>query len=91
LWAEPIRKADGPAAGCDRGIVDKPPQTAGNGMNPNKRSGIRFLLRLIRDERGGEVLEYAIVAGLIAIAAISMITAVGGKVLARWASINSKM
>jgi pilus assembly protein Flp/PilA len=60
-------------------------------MHRNNRRRSNFLLRLIRDERGGEVLEYAIVAGLIAIAAISMITTVGGKVLARWASINSKM
>jgi Flp pilus assembly pilin Flp len=60
-------------------------------MHRNNRRRSNFLLRLIRDERGGEVLEYAIVAGLIAIAAISMITTVGEKVLARWASINSKM
>ena len=60
-------------------------------MHRNNRRRSNILLRLIRDERGGEVLEYAIVAGLIAIAAISMITTVGGKVLARWASINSKM
>jgi len=60
-------------------------------MHRNNRRRSNFLLRLIRDEQGGEVLEYAIVAGLIAIAAISMITTVGGKVLARWASINSKM
>jgi Flp pilus assembly pilin Flp len=60
-------------------------------MHRNNRRRSNFLLRLIHDERGGEVLEYAIVAGLIAIAAISMITTVGEKVLARWASINSKM
>jgi Flp pilus assembly pilin Flp len=60
-------------------------------MNPNNQRHINFLLRLIRDERGGEVLEYAIVSGLIVIAAISVITTVGGKVLARWASLNSKM
>jgi Flp pilus assembly pilin Flp len=60
-------------------------------MNPKIRRGIQFFVRFLKDERGGEVLEYAIVAGLVAIAAISMISAVGGKVLARWASINSKM
>jgi pilus assembly protein Flp/PilA len=60
-------------------------------MNPKNRRGIKFLLRLIHEEHGGEVLEYALVAGLVVIAAISMISAVGSKVMARWASINSKM
>ena len=43
---------------------------------------------LVRDERGGEVLEYALIAGLIVVAAIAAITAVGGKVLARWNALN---
>lgn len=47
--------------------------------------------KLIRDERGGEVLEYALIAGLIVVAAIAVITSVGGKVLARWQSLNSSM
>ena len=46
---------------------------------------------LVRDENGGEVLEYALVAGLIVIAAIATIAGVGGKVLARWNSLNSSM
>ena len=48
-------------------------------------------VRLIRDERGGEVLEYALIAGLIVVGAIALITAVGGKVLARWTSMDSSM
>ena len=47
--------------------------------------------KLIKDERGGEVLEYALIAGLIVVAAIAVITSVGGKVLARWQSLNSSM
>ena len=47
--------------------------------------------RLWTDERGGEVLEYSLVIGLIVIAAISLIKAVGTKVLARWTSLNSSM
>ena len=46
---------------------------------------------LVRDEAGGEVLEYALVAGLIVIAAIAAITSVGGKVLARWTSVNNSL
>jgi Flp pilus assembly pilin Flp len=47
--------------------------------------------KLLRDERGGEVLEYALVAGLIVVAAIAVIGSVGTKVLARWNSLNASM
>lgn len=49
------------------------------------------IVRLTRDESGGEILEYALIAGLIVVAAIAVITAVGGKVLARWTSLNDGM
>ncbi len=51
----------------------------------------RWCRRLLRDERGGEVLEYALIAGLIIVAAIVTISAVGGKLLAKWQSLNSSM
>ncbi|HEY7090800.1 MAG TPA: Flp family type IVb pilin [Tepidisphaeraceae bacterium] len=51
----------------------------------------QLLRRLIADEQGGEVLEYALIAGLIVVAAIAVIGAVGTKVLARWESVNSSM
>jgi Flp pilus assembly pilin Flp len=47
--------------------------------------------RLVRDEDGGEVLEYALIAGLIVVAAIAVITSVGTKVLARWTSLNASL
>ena len=47
--------------------------------------------KLVKDEQGGEVLEYALIAGLIVVAAIAVITSVGGKVLARWQSLNSSI
>jgi len=46
---------------------------------------------LVRDENGGEVLEYALVAGLIVVAAIATIASVGTKVLARWNSLNGSL
>jgi Flp pilus assembly pilin Flp len=49
------------------------------------------LRRLVRDDRGGEVLEYALIAGLIVVAAIAVIGTVGTKVLARWTSLNSSL
>ena len=51
----------------------------------------KFLNTLVRDEQGGEVLEYALIAGLIVVAAIAVIGAVGTKVVARWTSLNSGM
>jgi Flp pilus assembly pilin Flp len=50
-----------------------------------------LLQSLILDERGGEVLEYAIVSGLIVVAAIGVIGKIGTKVLARWGSLNSSL
>ena len=47
--------------------------------------------RLVKDEQGGEVLEYALIAGLIVVAAIAVIGAIGTKVLARWNSLNSSI
>ena len=55
------------------------------------RSAANWIKRLIRDEQGGEVLEYALIAGLISVAAISVIGAFGTKVVAKWTSINSSM
>jgi Flp pilus assembly pilin Flp len=50
-----------------------------------------LLVELVKDEQGGEVLEYALIAGLIVVAAIAIITTVGTKVLGRWTSLNSSM
>jgi Flp pilus assembly pilin Flp len=52
---------------------------------------VEFLGGFVRDERGGEVLEYALVAGLIVIAAIATIASVGNKILASWNSLNSSL
>jgi len=47
--------------------------------------------KLVRDEQGGEVLEYALIAGLIVVAAIAAITSVGTKVLGRWTSVQNSL
>ena len=53
---------------------------------------IKSLLKnLIANEQGGEVLEYALIVGLIVVAAIVTITAVGTKVLAKWTSVDASM
>ena len=48
-----------------------------------------MLRTLFRDERGGEVIEYALILGLIVVAAIAVIGAVGVKVVARWNNVDS--
>lgn len=45
--------------------------------------------RFLRDQAGGEVMEYVLIAGLIIVACIAAVAAFGGKVLARWNSVNS--
>ena len=50
-----------------------------------------MLVKLVRDEHGGKVLEYSLIAGLIVVAAIAVIGSVGTKVLARWNSLNTAM
>ena len=50
-----------------------------------------LLNKLVRDEQGGEVLEYALIVGLIVVAAIAAVTSVGTKVLAKWTSLNSSL
>ena len=50
-----------------------------------------LMRNMLADEAGGEVLEYALIAGLIIVAAIAVITSVGTKVLARWTSLNSSL
>jgi len=49
------------------------------------------VVRFISDERGGEVLEYALIAGLIVVAAIAAITSVGTAVLGRWTSAQTSL
>ena len=48
-----------------------------------------LLKKLVADEQGGEVLEYALIAGLIVVAAIAVITTVGEKVVAKWEDVDA--
>lgn len=51
----------------------------------------KFCANVLRDERGGETIEYALIIGLIVVVAIAIIGTVGTKVVGRWTSVNSKM
>ena len=52
---------------------------------------VRLLSTLLRDERGAEVLEYALVAGMISVIAVGPITSVGTKVLNYWKALDRSM
>ena len=49
----------------------------------------RMTCQFVRDEQGGEILEYALILGLIIVGTIAAIGAVGSHVMARWNSISS--
>jgi len=51
----------------------------------------KLLAKLVKDETGGEVLEYALIAGLIVVAAIAVIGTVGSKVVAKWTSVGDSL
>jgi Flp pilus assembly pilin Flp len=48
-----------------------------------------MVMRALHDDSGGEILEYALVAGLVVVGAIGAVTCVGTKLLTKWNSINS--
>ena len=50
-----------------------------------------LVAKLLQDEQGGEVLEYALIVGLIIVGAIATISTVGTKILARWTSLQNSM
>jgi len=52
------------------------------------KSVTHVLSRLAREENGTEVMEYALILGLIVVATITAVALVGTKVLARWNSVS---
>lgn len=50
-----------------------------------------LLRRSTMDDSGGEVIEYALIAGLIVVASITVITAIGGRITLGWQWISSSM
>ena len=51
----------------------------------------RTLGRLVRDERGAEVVETALILGLLCLVALGVMAQAGSKVLMRWATIFDQL
>lgn len=55
------------------------------------RAVVRLAAQAFRDDSGGEVLEYALVVGLMVVGVIATIQCVGTKVAGKWSSLNSSL
>jgi pilus assembly protein Flp/PilA len=50
-----------------------------------------FMLSLICDEQGQDLIEYALLAGLIAIVCVGTISAAGKKISSVWSAVDSAL
>jgi pilus assembly protein Flp/PilA len=55
------------------------------------RAVVNLAARALKDDRGGEVLEYALVAGLVVVASIGTIACVGKKITDKWSTMCVKL
>ncbi len=51
----------------------------------------QFLARFMQDERGASLVEYTLLIGLITIAVVALIVAVGDSVETIWTTLNGVM
>ena len=49
------------------------------------------MVALLKDESGQDLIEYALVAGLIGLAAVVAMTSLGGKISAAFNSVSSQL
>ena len=50
-----------------------------------------FFKNLVRDEQGATAIEYGLIAALIAVAAITAMTSLGGTLSGTFANVNTEM
>ena len=55
------------------------------------RAVYRILLDFARDERGAEIVEYALVMGMVSLVAIGAVRAVGTKVQGYWKALDDAL
>ena len=54
-------------------------------------SVLRMLATIARDERGAEIVEYALVMGMVSLVAIGAVRAVGTKVQGYWKALDDAL
>lgn len=52
---------------------------------------MKFINKLLRDEQGATAIEYGLIAALIAVAAITAMSGLGGELSDTFASVDSKL
>ena len=50
---------------------------------------VAFLNRLVREEEGQDMVEYALILGLVSIVAVGAVTATGGSVSKIWDAVST--
>src|SRR3954470_11115274 len=67
--------------------------TLGSGMNPQgatvMEAVVRFLHRVMREESGQDMVEYALILGLVSIIAVIAVTATGTAVNDIWTAVQA--
>lgn len=51
----------------------------------------KWFVRLRKDEDGATLIEYSILIGLLTVAVIALVLAVGGWISEKWSSLNSAL
>jgi Flp pilus assembly pilin Flp len=51
----------------------------------------RLMVRSLKDDRGGEVVEYVLILGLITLASLLLMGSLGIKVAGRWTSLYDSL
>jgi Flp pilus assembly pilin Flp len=77
--------------GCDPPASNHshtPQKTGEDVMSRLCTIGLRSASRLIRDDRGTEIVEYALLLGMLVCACIAFLSALGTKVMQRWSRVN---
>ena len=62
-----------------------------NTLNGEEYIMKNFMLSLIGDEQGQDLIEYALLAGLISILCVAAITTAGSKVSALWVKVSASI
>ena len=52
---------------------------------------MQFVRKMIKDSKGATAIEYGLIAALIAVAAITAMTALGGKISTTFNNVTSNM